>query len=57
MKTHTRVSDEELLIQFVKDQGFDHIELMDAVERLENCIKKSLEDYVLFENENFKLRS
>ena len=42
---HTRRSDEKLLIQFVKDQGFDHIELMDAVKRLEYCIENSLVDY------------
>lgn len=45
MSQHTRKSDTEMLIQFAKDQGFDHSELMEAVERLEQCHKEELQDY------------
>ena len=42
---HTRKTDEQLLIQFVKDQGFDQIELVEAADRLEKCIREKLQDY------------
>lgn len=42
---HTRKSDELLLIQFVEDQGFGEPDLVEAAERLKDCIFKGLTDY------------
>lgn len=42
---HTRKSDEELLIQFVKDQGWDEPDLVLAVLRLEVAIREGLQEY------------
>jgi hypothetical protein len=53
-KSHTRESDELLLIQFVKDQGFDHQELIEAVQRLEGCHYKNLQDYSFPAKQNVK---
>ncbi len=44
---HTRKTDEELLVQFVKDQGFDQQYLVEASKRLEKCIKSKLQDYAV----------
>ena len=52
MKTNTRKTDEELLIQFANDQGFDQPELMEAIERLKNCITEELQDYSISKNDN-----
>lgn len=43
--SHTRASDEQLLIQFVEDQGWDDPDLVEAAERLKDCIKEELQDY------------
>lgn len=42
---NTRKSDEELLIQFVADQGWDQPDLVEAAERLKECINENLQDY------------
>ena len=42
---HTRRSDEELLIEFVGDQGWDEPDLVEAAARLKDCIEKKLKDY------------
>lgn len=42
---NTRKSDEELLIQFVGDQGWDQPDLVEAAERLKRCIAEKLQDY------------
>lgn len=44
-ESHTRESDEKLLIQFVADQGWDDPELVEAAERLKHCIAEELQDY------------
>lgn len=50
MKTlHTRKTDEELLIQFALDHGWDEPELMNAVNRIKNCHKEQLQDYAVFD--------
>ena len=45
MGYHNRKSDEELLIQFVDDQGFDQPHLVAAADRLKECIRVGLIDY------------
>ena len=42
---NTRKSDEELLIEFVADQGWDQPDLIEAAERLKKCIAEGLQDY------------
>lgn len=42
---YTRKTDEELLIQFVEDQGFDEPDLIYAAERLKKCIADGVDDY------------
>jgi len=44
-ESHTRKTDEQLLIQFVMDQGFDEPDLVEAAVRLEEGIKEGLQDY------------
>ena len=50
--THTRQGDEELLIQFVEDQGFDEPDLVEAADRLKRCHKEGLQDYSIPENKD-----
>lgn len=45
MKSHTRQTDEELLMQFAEEQGWGEADLMEAVDRLRNCHKEELQDY------------
>lgn len=45
MKFDTKESDLKMLIQFVRDQGFDMYDLMQAVNRLENMLNEELSDY------------
>jgi len=42
---HTYTSDVQVLIQFAKDQGFDLLEVMESVSRLESAIDADLIDY------------
>ena len=42
---HTMDSDILLLIQFVRDQGFDEPDLVEAAERLENAINEGYSGY------------
>lgn len=42
---NTRKSDEELLIQFVEDQGWDEADLVMAAKRLKKAIAEGLQDY------------
>ena len=42
---NTRKSDEELLIQFVEDQGFDEPDLVMAANRLKDAIAIGLNNY------------
>jgi len=44
---HTRKSDEELLMQFAIDQGFDEPGLVEAVERLQRCHEDGTQDYLV----------
>jgi len=48
---HTRKSDEELLIQFIDDQGWDQPDLVEAAARLKDCIEKELQDYSISEED------
>lgn len=50
--THTRKGDEELLMQFVEDQGWDEIDLVEAVERLKKCHSEGLQDYSIPSDNN-----
>jgi hypothetical protein len=45
LKMHTRETDEKLLMEFVKDQGWSEPDLIEAVERLDKCHKEGLQDY------------
>lgn len=45
MKSHTRQSDEELLMQFAEEQGWGESDLMEAVDRMRNCHKEGLQGY------------
>ncbi len=45
MKWHTYTSDVQVLIQFAKDQGFDLVDVMEAVARLEEAMTLDLDDY------------
>lgn len=45
MKTNTFKSDLEILIQFAKDQGWDEVDVMFAVQRLEMALSEGLKDY------------
>lgn len=45
MAAYTRQGDEELLMQFAEDQGWDEPDLIEALERLRECHKKRLQDY------------
>lgn len=47
---HTRKSDEELLIEFVADQGWDQPDLIEAAERLKKGIDNCLSDYSIKED-------
>jgi predicted nucleotidyltransferase len=49
--THTYTSDVQVLIQFAKDQGWDILEVMNAVERLEMAINEKLDDYSIPEDD------
>ena len=49
--THTYTSDVQVLIQFAKDQGWDLLEVMKAVERLEMAIDEKLDDYSIPEDD------
>lgn len=44
---HTRTTDEQLLIQLVKDAAWDEPDLMQAAARLEAGIEEELEDYAI----------
>lgn len=48
---HTRKSDEELLIEFVADQGWSQPDLVVAAARLKECIEKELQDYSISEEQ------
>ena len=48
---HTYTSDVQALIQFVKDQGWDIPDLVEAATRLESAILEGLEDYSIPEDE------
>ena len=48
MKKHNRISDEQLLIQFVELNVADGY-LIEAVNRLKKCIREELIDYSVFE--------
>lgn len=52
MKFDTKKSDIEKLIQFVRDQGFDETDLMEAANRLERMLKENLIDYSHLRNCN-----
>ena len=48
---HTRETDEQLLIQFVWDQGFGETDLVEAANRLSVCIDKGLTNYLVPEED------
>jgi len=45
VRKHTNYSDILLLIEFVDDQGFDHADLVEAADRLDNYLKTKCKDY------------
>jgi len=47
---HTYTSDVQELIQFVRDQGWDIPEIVEAATRLEAAILEGLEDYSIPED-------
>lgn len=49
---YTYTSDVQALIQFVKDQGWDIPELVEAAARLEQAIAEGVEDYSIPEVPN-----
>lgn len=49
MKFDTKETDIKMLIQFVRDQGFDLYELTQAANRLENMLNEELADYAYSE--------
>lgn len=53
MTSHTRTTDEQLLIQFVEDNGWDEPDLVYAAERLKEGIAKGLTDYSVPINDEF----
>lgn len=51
---HTYTSDVQVLIQFVKDQGWDLSDVVEASGRLEAAIGKDLTDYSIPEEDGQK---